>query len=168
MSKADEPLFTFILRCYTLSRFSQAVLIVNVASRCGYTDSNYRELQTLRTRHSEDRLTIIAFPCNQFGGQEPAPWREIVDFVDREYGASFPVMAKVNVNGHESHPIFAWLKAASGIPEDIPWNFSKFLVTCGDRVKRYSHEAGDTECPLQVCQLSRSSESTHFRSFVEM
>ena len=70
---------------------------MNVASRCGYTDSNYRELQTLRTRHSEDRLTIIAFPCNQFGGQEPAPWREIVDFVDREYGASFPVMAKVGV-----------------------------------------------------------------------
>ena len=71
------------------------MLIVNVASQCGYTDSNYRELQTLRTRHSEDRLAIIAFPCNQFGGQEPAPWTEIADFVEREYGAAFPVMAKV-------------------------------------------------------------------------
>ena len=71
------------------------MLIVNVASQCGYTDSNYRELQTLRTRHSEDKLAIIAFPCNQFGGQEPAPWSEIANFVKQAYGASFPVMGKV-------------------------------------------------------------------------
>ena len=75
--------------------FAQAVLIVNVASQCGYTDSYYRELQTLRTRHSADKLAIVAFPCNQFGGLEPAPWSEIANFVEREYGASFPIMGKV-------------------------------------------------------------------------
>lgn len=71
------------------------MLIVNVASHCGYTDSNYRELQALRATHGADDLAIVAFPCNQFGQQEPGTWHEIVTFADRHYGVKFPVMAKV-------------------------------------------------------------------------
>lgn len=73
----------------------QAVLIVNVASHCGYTDSHYRELQALRENYDEDELAIIAFPSNQFGAQEPGTWGEIVSFVDRQYGVTFPIMGKV-------------------------------------------------------------------------
>ncbi|CAM9389208.1 unnamed protein product [Pylaiella littoralis] len=123
-----------------------AVLIVNVASHCGYTDSNYRELQALRANHSEDELAILAFPCNQFGAQEPGTWEEIASFTDQKYGVTFPIMGKVEVNGLGSSPLFSWLKAASGVPGDIPWNFSKFLVVCGTVVKRYSHEVS----PMQI------------------
>ncbi|CAM9393606.1 unnamed protein product [Scytosiphon promiscuus] len=125
-----------------------AVLIVNVASQCGYTDRDYRELQALRAKHDEDELAILAFPCNQFGGQEPGSWEEIVGFADKHYGVTFPIMSKVDVNGLESAPLFAWLKAASGVPNDIPWNFTKFLVVCGNVVKRYSHHIG----PMQIEQ----------------
>lgn len=73
----------------------QAVLIVNVASYCGYTDGHYRELQALREEYDESKLAIIAFPCNQFGAQEPGTWEEITNFVDKHYGVTFPVMGKV-------------------------------------------------------------------------
>eukprot|EP00903_Cladosiphon_okamuranus_P008051 g7765.t1 len=133
---------------FSLSKLKHtpAVLIVNVASHCGYTDRDYRELQALRSRHDEDELAILAFPCNQFGAQEPGTWEEIASFADRKYRVTFPIMGKVEVNGLQSLPLFAWLKAASGNPGDIPWNFSKFLVVCGTVVKRYSHEVS----PLQI------------------
>lgn len=78
-----------------MTRGKQAVLVVNVASQCGYTDSNYRELQALRAKHDEDKLAILAFPCNQFGRQEPGTYEEILSFVDKQYGVTFPVMEKV-------------------------------------------------------------------------
>ena len=79
----------------SIARRPQAVLIVNVASYCGYTDGHYRELQTLRAEYDESKLAIVAFPCNQFGAQEPGTWEEISKFVDTHYGVTFPLMGKV-------------------------------------------------------------------------
>ncbi|CAN0338635.1 unnamed protein product [Pylaiella littoralis] len=121
-----------------------AVLIVNVASQCSSTERNYRELQGLRDSFDEDDLAIVAFPCNQFG-QEPGSWEQICGFAESSFGVTFPILGRVCVNGLQSHPLFAWLKAASGNPGDISWNFTKFLVVGGDRVVRYSHEVSPSQ-----------------------
>ncbi|CAM9403356.1 unnamed protein product [Ectocarpus sp. 4 AP-2014] len=136
-------------------RHVPAVLIVNVASHCGYTDRHYRELQALRAKHDEDQLAIVAFPCNQFGAQEPGTWEEIASLADRNFGVTFPIMSKIDVNGLHSSPMFAWLKAASGNPHDIPWNFTKFLVLCDSTVKRYSHEVN----PMQMGDMITNAKS---------
>eukprot|EP00903_Cladosiphon_okamuranus_P008530 g8189.t1 len=130
-----------------LSEFNScpAVLIVNVASHCSSTDRNYLELQALRDNHGEDELVILAFPCNQFGGQEPGGWEEISSFAQSRFGVTFPILGKVDVNGLRSDPLFAWLKAASGVPGDISWNFTKFLVVGGYNVTRFSHEVNPSQ-----------------------
>ncbi|CAM9404388.1 unnamed protein product, partial [Discosporangium mesarthrocarpum] len=116
------------------------VLVVNVASHCGYTDSNYRQLQRLYNDHADKGLEVLAFPCNQFGAQEPGTPNEIAAFVDQHFGVTFPLLAKVDVNGEDTDPLFTWLKEASGDTLGIPWNFSKFLILRGETVSRFSHE----------------------------
>ena len=118
----------------------KVVLVVNTASNCGYT-RQYADLQQLyeavREKHS-DSFEILAFPCNQFGRQEPGTDEEIQDFCQRNYGVTFPVMAKVEVNGDGADPLFKWLKDEKpGLMhiKPVKWNFEKFLVGKDGKVK---------------------------------
>ena len=115
----------------SLSAFEGDVcLIVNVASRCGYT-RQYKGLQALHEAYAEKGLRILAFPCNQFGGQEPGTNAQIAAFCESNYAVGFRVFAKLAVNGSDAHPLFKWLKMqAPGLlgTEGIKWNFTKFLV----------------------------------------
>lgn len=119
-------------------RLGKVVLVVNTASKCGFTPQ-YTGLETLWKQYRESGLEIIAFPCNQFGGQEPGNADEIASFCEVNYGLSFPVMGKVEVNGAGTTPLFEWLKAeAPGVlgSKSIKWNFTKFLVGRDGRVVR--------------------------------
>lgn len=105
------------------------ILIVNTASRCGYT-KQYADLQKLYDKY-KDKLVVIGFPANNFGGQEPGSNAEIQDFCKANYGVTFPMAEKVSVKGSDMHPLFQWLtqKSQNGVMDaDIRWNFTKFLV----------------------------------------
>lgn len=118
----------------------KAFLIVNVASKWGLTSRNYSELQQLHVAHSGNGLQILGFPCNQFGGQEPGTDEEIQHFAQGK-GATFPILAKIEVNGPGTHPLYAFLKSTKGemLGADIKWNFAKFLVDRnGVPVARYA------------------------------
>jgi len=106
------------------------VLIVNTASKCGYTPQ-YESLQELYEKHGGDNFVIIGFPCNQFGGQEPGTNEEIKTFCKKNYGVSFPMMDKVDVKGDEVHPLYEWLteEELNGVDgARVSWNFNKFLI----------------------------------------
>lgn len=112
----------------SLSEFKNNVaIVVNVASNCGYTDVHYRELEALYKKYKDRGFTVLAFPSNDFGNQEPGTPAEIVKFARETKHASFPLLEKVHVNGKESHALFAFLKDKFGMKE-IPWNFQKFLI----------------------------------------
>lgn len=119
----------------------KTLLIVNTASQCGFTPQ-YQELEQLYQRYQDKGFVILAFPCNQFGGQEPGSDTEIQQFCQLNYGVSFPVLAKVQVNGPEAEPLFDYLKdQARGLLKTraIKWNFTKFLINDrGQVVKRYA------------------------------
>jgi glutathione peroxidase len=119
----------------------KVLLIVNTASACGFTPQ-FAGLEALHTSYGERGLVVMGFPCNQFGSQDPLSNDKIHDFCQRNYGVSFPMMAKVEVNGAGAHPLFAWLKqAAPGLlgTEGIKWNFTKFLVgKDGQVIQRYA------------------------------
>lgn len=105
------------------------IMIVNTASKCGYTPQ-YEELQQLYTKY-KDKLVIVGFPANNFGGQEPGANSDIKEFCKRNYGVSFPMAEKVSVKGADIHPLFQYLTAEAkklGIEDPIKWNFTKFLV----------------------------------------
>jgi glutathione peroxidase len=109
----------------------KVLLIVNVASRCGFTPQ-YRYLQNLYEENKARGLEILGFPCNQFGAQEPGSAEEIQNFCSTSYGVTFPMFEKVDVNGASEHPLYAFLKEkAPGIlgTTGIKWNFTKFLVS---------------------------------------
>ena len=118
----------------------KVVLIVNVASGCGFTPQ-YEGLQKLYDEHKEEGLEILAFPCNQFGEQEKGDGEEIKNFCEKNYSITFPIFEKVEVNGNNAHPIFKFIKEQKkGFmgTESIKWNFSKFLLNkSGEVVKRY-------------------------------
>jgi glutathione peroxidase len=141
MSLYDIRVTTLDGEVITLERYrGRALLIVNVASRCGFTPQ-YRGLETLYRRY-QDRLVVLGFPCNQFGRQEPGTEAEIRTFCSDHYAVTFPMFAKVDVNGASAHPLFRQLKAArKGLlgRESIAWNFTKFLVgKDGDVLRRYA------------------------------
>jgi glutathione peroxidase len=119
----------------------QVLLIVNTASACGFTPQ-FEGLEALHKTYGAKGLTVIGFPCNQFGAQDSGTNAEIGAFCQRNYGVSFAMMEKVDVNGDEAHPLFKWLKAeAPGLlgSEAIKWNFTKFLVgKDGHVLKRYA------------------------------
>jgi glutathione peroxidase len=103
-------------------------LVVNVASECGYTPQ-YASLERLYRELKGQRFTVIGFPCNQFGAQEPGSEAQIMQFCTTRYNVTFPLSAKIDVNGLYRHPLYAWLTAASnGYAGDIQWNFEKFLI----------------------------------------
>ena len=106
----------------------QVVLAVNVASRCGLTPQ-YEGLERLHEELSGHGFSVVGFPCNQFGAQEPGSEEEIQAFCSATYGVTFPMSAKLDVNGPEQHPLYQWLTdPARGFPGNIQWNFEKFLV----------------------------------------
>ncbi len=119
----------------------KALLIVNTASACGFTPQ-FAGLEALQQEFGSQGLVVLGFPCNQFGGQDPGSNQDIGVFCQKNYGVSFPMMAKIDVNGSQAHPLFQWLKTqAPGIlgSEGIKWNFTKFLVNRqGQVVKRYA------------------------------
>jgi glutathione peroxidase len=119
----------------------QVLLIVNVASKCGFTPQ-YKGLETLYEKYKDQGLVILGFPCNQFGGQEPGDEKEILSFCDLNYGVTFPLFSKIDVNGTNAHPLYGYLKSAKpGIlgTEAIKWNFTKFLIDRkGEPIHRYA------------------------------
>ena len=135
----------------------QVMLIVNTASQCGFTPQ-FEGLEALWQRFKDQGLVILGFPSNEFGGQDPGSDSEIASFCQMNYGVSFPMMAKVQVNGAKAHPLYQWLTAeAPGLlgSKAIKWNFTKFLVGRDGRViKRYAPQdapaklAGDIEAAL--------------------
>jgi glutathione peroxidase len=122
-------------------RLGKVVLIVNTASKCGFTPQ-YAGLEALWRKHGARGFEVIGFPCNQFGGQEPGDAAEIAGFCSLNYDVSFPIMAKVEVNGPGAPPLYDWLKAqAPGLlgTRRIKWNFTKFLIgRDGQVVRRYA------------------------------
>lgn len=119
----------------------KVLLIVNTASQCGFTPQ-FAELEELYQRYRDHGFVVLGFPCNQFGAQDPGSNDEIATFCQKNYGVSFPMFAKVEVNGPGAHPLFRLLtKEAPGLmgSERIKWNFTKFLVDRGGKVvKRYA------------------------------
>jgi glutathione peroxidase len=118
----------------------KVVLLVNVASKCGYT-KQYKELEALHEKYAEQGLAIVGVPCNQFGGQEPGTAAEIADFCKQNFGVEFDLMAKVDVNGDNAAPLYKYLTSEERNPKfggKIKWNFEKFLFDRdGQLVARY-------------------------------
>ncbi|MCW5654839.1 glutathione peroxidase [Hydrogenophaga sp.] len=141
-----------------LSRFrGHPLLIVNTASACGFTPQ-FGGLEKLHQTYGERGLVVLGFPCNQFGSQDPGSNDQIASFCQLNYGVSFPMMGKIDVNGAKAHPLYQWLTAeAPGLlgSKAIKWNFTKFLVGKDGRViRRYAPQdapeklAGDIEAAL--------------------
>lgn len=107
----------------------QVVLVVNTASQCGFTPQ-YQGLQELHDRFGEQGFAVLGFPCDQFGHQEPGSDDEISGFCERNFGVTFPLFSKIEVNGSGAHPLFQWLRSEKGglIGDRIKWNFTKFLI----------------------------------------
>ena len=115
----------------------KVLLIVNVASQCGYT-SQYAGLEKLNQNYKEKGLKILAFPCNDFGGQEPGSNNEIMDFCTRNYGTTFELFDKLHAKGEEQHPLYAKLTSSIEPKGPIAWNFEKFLINKqGEVVARF-------------------------------
>ena len=136
----------------------QVVLVVNTASQCGFTPQ-YQGLQELFTQYQDQGFTVLGFPCDQFGNQEPGDSAEIGAFCEKNYGVTFPMMSKVEVNGDNAHPVYQWLRQEKGgmLGSKIKWNFTKYLVgKDGQVIDRYAPTtkpekiAGDVEKALRA------------------
>ena len=139
MTLPDIPLKTLQGQDTTLGRYGdKALLIVNVASRCGLTPQ-YTQLEELQKEYGGRGFEVLGFPCNQFGEQEPGSAEEIETFCSVTYGVTFPMFEKIDVNGPGRHPLYDALTSypdAEGQAGDIQWNFEKFLVAPGGQVVR--------------------------------
>ena len=152
MTLADFTATDITGRERALSEFlGKTVLVVNVASQCGYT-KQYAGLEALYRAKKDDGLVVLGFPCNQFGAQEPGSDAEIAEFCSTRFDVTFPMFAKVDVNGAGAHPLFQWLKSEQkGIfgTESIKWNFTKFLIgPDGHVIKRY----GSADTPEDIAK----------------
>ena len=134
----------------------KVLLIVNVASNCGFT-SQYRDLQNLYSEYQAKGLVILGFPCNQFGAQEPGSAEQIQNFCSTNYGVTFPMFEKTDVNGDGSHPLYLYLKdQAPGIlgTTGIKWNFTKFLVSKdGQSITRFASADGASKIEEAIKKL---------------
>lgn len=160
MGKSAGSLYEFSAplldgRVVILAEFrGRVLLIVNTASKCGFTPQ-YAGMEDLYRRYKERGLEVLGFPCNQFGGQEPGTADEIGAFCERNFGVSFPMFARIQVNGPQAHPIYRLLKKSKrGIlgTKRIKWNFTKFLVDRrGNVVSRHapSVKANDLSAPIE-------------------
>ncbi|NLO70071.1 MAG: glutathione peroxidase [Porphyromonadaceae bacterium] len=117
----------------------KTILVVNTASKCGFTPQ-FEGLEKLYEKYKDRDFVILGFPCNQFGKQDPGNEDEILDFCQRNYGVSFPMFSKIDVNGKTAHPIYKYLKSelSGTLGRKIKWNFTKFLISKeGKPLKRY-------------------------------
>ena len=133
----------------------QALLVVNVASKCGFT-KQYAGLEALHERYRDRGLTVLGFPSNQFGAQEPGTADEIAEFCSLNYGVTFPLFAKTDVNGPDRHPLFARLTEAAdakGVAGDVQWNFEKFLVAPNGEVVGRFRSRTEPESPELVAAI---------------
>jgi glutathione peroxidase len=141
MTLFDEPIRTLRGEETTLGALTgTTVLAVNVASKCGLTPQ-YTGLEQLQATYADRGFTVVGFPCNQFGGQEPGTAEEIETFCSTTYGVTFPVMEKIDVNGDDRHPIYGVLAEVpdgEGYSGDIRWNFEKFLIRPDGSITRFS------------------------------
>ena len=140
-----------------LSSFQgKTLLIVNVASKCGFTPQ-YKDLQSLSDKYKDQGLEVLGFPCNQFGGQEPGTNEEVQSFCDLTFNVSFKMFNKIEVNGENASPLFKHLKHESpGIlgTESIKWNFTKFLVNKdGEVVKRFAPKDGEASIEAELKKI---------------
>ena len=127
----------------------KVLLIVNTASKCGFTPQ-YEGLEALYRKHKDQGFVVLGFPCNQFGAQEPGTEAEIAQFCSLNYGVTFPIFAKVDVNGAHAHPLFQFLKSEkTGLfgTENIKWNFTKFLI---DRQGKVTHRYAPATSPSDL------------------
>jgi glutathione peroxidase len=140
MSLFDTPIHTLSGEETTLAEHKgKALLFVNVASKCGLTPQ-YTALEQLQERLGDKGFSVLGFPCNQFGGQEPGTAEEIQTFCSTNYGITFPIYEKIDVNGAHQHPIYEQLTKvadASGEAGDVKWNFEKFLVAPDGTITRF-------------------------------
>ena len=148
-----------------LSGYSgQVLLIVNTASACGYTPQ-YRGLQALYQRFKDQGFAVLGFPCNQFGSQEPGTADEIQEFCEKKFSVTFPLFAKIDVNGPDTHPLYQQLKSAKpGLlgSQDIKWNFTKFLVSRDGQVqKRYGSQKDPNDLEPAVLEALGEGETGH-------
>ncbi len=134
----------------------KSLLIINTASKCGYTNQ-YQGLEDMYKEFKEKGLEILAFPCNQFGAQEPGSNEEIAEFCDLSFKTSFPLFSKLDVNGSEAHPLFEYLKKeAPGLlgSKNIKWNFTKFLVSKnGVVLKRFAPKDEPKKIAIELKKL---------------
>lgn len=134
----------------------QVLLIVNTASQCGFTPQ-YNGLETLQRQFHRQGFNVLAFPCNQFGGQEPGDEQQIVHFCQTNYDVSFPIFAKIDVNGDSAHPLYKYLKQqAKGVlgSEAIKWNFTKFLINRqGQVLERYAPATAPEDLTKRIAEL---------------
>ena len=140
-----------------LARYKgKVLLIVNTASKCGFTPQ-YKGLEALHRKYHAQGLAVLGFPCNQFGAQEPGSEADIAQFCEMNYGVSFPMFAKVDVNGGHASPLYRHLKSAKpGVlgSEAIKWNFTKFLVDRnGEVVQRYSPQTEPKDLEADIRNL---------------
>ena len=134
----------------------KVVLVVNVASKCGFTPQ-YAGLEKLHQTYRDRGLVVLGFPCNQFGEQEPGTEAEIAAFCDLNYNVTFPLFAKVKINGRGSLPLYNWLKRKApdllGV-QVVPWNFTKFLVDrTGSKVQRFGSQVEPAELAPEIEKL---------------
>ena len=126
----------------------KVILVVNTASQCGFTPQ-YKGLEELYRTYVDRGLVVLGFPCDQFGHQEPGDEEEIATFCERNFGVTFPLFAKIDVNGSDAHPLYQWLRSEKSgmVGNKIRWNFTKFLIDPdGNVVNRY----GSTTTPEQI------------------
>lgn len=152
----DLPLHSLSGEPTSLGAFAgKAILVVNVASRCGLTPQ-YTALERLHERYAERGFTVAGFPCNQFGGQEPGSAEEIATFCSTNYGVTFPMFEKIEVNGAGRHPLYEQLVTtpdAEGATGDVQWNFEKFLVDPTGTVVARFRPRTDPEAPEVVAAV---------------
>jgi glutathione peroxidase len=160
MSLRDTPLHTLTGVSTTLAELAgdRSVLIVNVASRCGLTPQ-YAGLVGLQQAYGERGFTVVGVPCNQFAGQEPGTAEEIQEFCSVTYGVDFPLLAKIDVNGEDRHPLYTELTSTpdvEGEAGDVKWNFEKFLVSRGGEVLARFRPGTQPDDPAVIEAIEKS------------
>lgn len=133
----------------------KVVIVVNTASKCGFTPQ-FRQLEDLHQKYKDKGLVILGFPCNQFAGQDPGSNEEIMEFCQLNYGVTFTMFQKTDVNGDNAHPIFEFLKneAKGSLGKKIKWNFTKFLIDrSGKVIKRYAPSVSPSDMETDIEKL---------------
>jgi glutathione peroxidase len=158
----DVPLTTIDGSTAHLSDYAgKTVLIVNVASKCGYT-RQYEGLEKLYEQYVDRGFAVLGFPCNQFGGQEPGTAQEIQEFCSKTWGVTFPLFEKVDVNGADRHPLFAALNETAdseGTAGDVKWNFEKFLVLRNGTVARRFRSDTELDDPALLAAVEQDLDA---------